>query len=404
VTLSGTGIVDGTQPLLNEYPWFALMQGSYICGGALVTPEYVLTAAHCMYNGFESNGGYKIGAYDGTTNNNGGQAFEAILNAAVYIHPEYISSTFDNDFALVKLRNRVESTVPVIMDIGLESISDAYDSDKPVWPIGFGTTSSGGNLSNKLLHVEVGYKTNEDCNAAYRGQITDNMMCASDPGQDACQGDSGGPLYDKEDAKLVGIVSWGRGCARPGYPGVYARISSQKSWIQQTICTDHSEPKPGFCSTLPPTSSQTLPPTTSPTSSPQTLPPTTSPTSSPQTLPPTTSSTSSPQTLPPTSDECQDGVGTYNLNRVKKRNCRWTSRRPEKRCKKVNAADYCKVTCLDPVEPACTPFDTEGEFAQGKRQKDCDWVAEWPVKRCKKNASRSNCPVTCNGYSYDFQE
>ncbi len=67
-----------------------------------------------------------------------------------------------------------------------------------------------------------------DCLEAYYGtRIDSSMMCASDPGQDACQGDSGGPLYDKENDLLVGVVSWGFGCASPQFPGVYARIADQ---------------------------------------------------------------------------------------------------------------------------------------------------------------------------------
>jgi trypsin len=59
------------------------------------------------------------------------------------------------------------------------------------------------------------------------GEITNNMMCARDTDKDSCQGDSGGPLYDSENNVLVGVVSFGIGCADSNYPGVYARVSSQ---------------------------------------------------------------------------------------------------------------------------------------------------------------------------------
>merc|ERR1711937_399572 len=101
------------------------------------------------------------------------------------------------------------------------------------------------------------------------GEITDAMMCAgdtSDGGEDACQGDSGGPLYDKNADTLVGVTSWGIGCALEDYPGVYSRISDQwESWIKPTICDNHSSPKPDFCSSDPTPPSPTPPSPTPPT-------------------------------------------------------------------------------------------------------------------------------------------
>ena len=94
--------------------------------------------------------------------------------------------------------------------------------------LGFGTTETG-NVSSKLLHVNVNYVKQSTCNsnASYGGSINDSMMCASDTNQDSCQGDSGGPLFDSDNNALVGVTSWGYGCADADYPGVYARISDQ---------------------------------------------------------------------------------------------------------------------------------------------------------------------------------
>jgi trypsin len=92
---------------------------------------------------------------------------------------------------------------------------------------GFGATSEGGPVSSRLKHVELAFVPRSTCNSNYSGGVTANMMCAADPGQDACQGDSGGPLYDNDNDVLIGIVSWGQGCARNGYPGVYAQVSSK---------------------------------------------------------------------------------------------------------------------------------------------------------------------------------
>ncbi len=117
--------------------------------------------------------------------------------------------------------------------------------------IGFGNTNpnSGGYYPDNLYHVELAYVSQATCNSNYGGGILSSMMCASDPGQDSCQGDSGGPLYDANTnvKTLVGVVSWGNGCAQTGYPGVYSRIANQWTWIKTTICADHSSPKPDFC-------------------------------------------------------------------------------------------------------------------------------------------------------------
>jgi len=90
------------------------------------------------------------------------------------------------------------------------------------------------------------------------------MMCAADTNQDSCQGDSGGPLYDSENDALVGVVSWGYGCALASYPGVYARVSNQFSWIREEICKPgaHNNPRPDFCDPSGPTISPTAPPPT----------------------------------------------------------------------------------------------------------------------------------------------
>lgn len=136
-----------------------------------------------------------------------------------------------------------------------KNISLGYENQpfkENLWPIGFGRLSTGGLFSTDLLHVNVEYVKQDECGRRYgNGSITSNMMCAVDTGQDSCQGDSGGPLYDSDSETLVGIVSWGYDCADPQFPGVYSRISSQISWIEKTICAEHSSPKPDFCDSDP---------------------------------------------------------------------------------------------------------------------------------------------------------
>merc|ERR1712045_372296 len=88
-------------------------------------------------------------------------------------------------------------------------------------------------------------------------------------GEDACQGDSGGPLFDRQSNTLVGVTSWGEGCALKTHPGVYARIGDQwEAWIKPTICKNHSSPKPKFCSSSPTPPSPTPPSPTPPSPTP----------------------------------------------------------------------------------------------------------------------------------------
>jgi trypsin len=182
----------------------------------------------------------------------------------VFKHPYYKSATSDRDFALVKLESA--STIkPVAMDHG--TLSPKYPEGKSLWTIGFGDIDETGfqEFPNKLQHTEVFYTKNYSCNQKYGGKrIKFSMMCAAASGRDSCQGDSGGPLYDKVNDVLVGIVSWGYGCAKEGYPGVYSRIAKQWDWIETTICNNHTpSTAPNFCKRVP-----TAPPTASPTALP----------------------------------------------------------------------------------------------------------------------------------------
>ena len=217
----------------------------------LVSPEWVLTAAHCLEDVLTTH--YQIGAVC-QNSSNCGESSETIKVAERISHPSYDKNTYDNDFALVKLAERA-STTPVDMD--LDGTANSYNSNAKLWVIGFGDTDPGEaqELPTQMRHVEVSYVSQATCNANYAAlqwaSITNNMMCAADPGEDSCQGDSGGPLYDAVNNLLVrihifvfidlnllyekqltysiinskvGVVSWGYGCAETGYPGKDSRI------------------------------------------------------------------------------------------------------------------------------------------------------------------------------------
>ena len=112
-----------------------------------------------------------------------------------------------------------------------------YDNVKAL-VTGWGRLKSGGQLPNILQEVNVTTMTNQQCRRKKysHSEITDYMICAGDVGRDSCQGDSGGPLsvLGQDDRySQIGIVSWGEGCAKPGYPGVYTRLTSLLDWVNE---------------------------------------------------------------------------------------------------------------------------------------------------------------------------
>ena len=126
-------------------------------------------------------------------------------------------------------------TCLVVQPICLGEPGDDYEGVTAL-VTGWGKLNSSGPQSDILQEVNVTTISNQECRASYgHHRITDNMICAQAAGRDSCQGDSGGPLAvlgQDGSYRQIGVVSWGRGCARPGYPGVYTRLSSLLGWIE----------------------------------------------------------------------------------------------------------------------------------------------------------------------------
>merc|ERR1711963_861782 len=137
------------------------------------------------------------------------------------------------------------------------SYLDVSSTEESCYTSGWGTLSSGGSSTDTLQYVQVPAITNDQCNNAYGGSITDAMICAGYPGvggKDACQGDSGGPFVCNDDGKAIiaGVVSWGNGCAEPNFPGVYARTTHVLDWIKSNVESGDG-PTAGPTTAAPPT-------------------------------------------------------------------------------------------------------------------------------------------------------
>ena len=200
--------------------------GGHFCGGSLVREDWVVTAAHCVEGDSPNSIQVKIGLH----NVNGTTGSVTRNVSEIIIHPQYSSWSLDNDYALLRLSSPITNFEPI------QLITDTAHDEEPIMStvMGWGATQSGGWSSSLLLEVDV--PIDNSCGNYSNSSITNNMVCAGDSngGEDSCQGDSGGPLImtnDDGEYELIGIVSWGYGCAEAGYPGVYSRIYPKLDWF-----------------------------------------------------------------------------------------------------------------------------------------------------------------------------
>ncbi|KAJ6649947.1 Trypsin 3A1 [Pseudolycoriella hygida] len=223
-------IVGGDAVSINSFPWTLTLRrlGSHRCGASLIRPNRALCAAHCTVgiagNGFELRAG-------STQHASGGQLQQT---TTVLNHPSYNAQTLNNDISIVRVGANFNTGAAVAV-VPLHGAGAGLAAGVTVTVAGWGATCEGCAGSAGLRAVSKPVVANAQCNTNYGGGITAQMLCAgfAAGGRDACQGDSGGPLTS--GTTLVGVVSWGRGCARPNLPGVYARVASFRTWIDSNV-------------------------------------------------------------------------------------------------------------------------------------------------------------------------
>jgi transmembrane serine protease 9 len=209
-------------------------QGAF-CGGSLIAPNTVATAAHCCAGFSASSVEVLVGWHD-LNNENEGTRFDV---TSISMYENYNSRTLDGDVCYLTLRGEVSSRIASTIKLDTGSLNKA---NQVLTVAGWGNTSpTSSQFPSRAQEVDVPYVSNQVCNSrqAYNGEITDGMLCAgyAAGGKDACQGDSGGPIFYDNGVEqvLVGIVSWGYGCAQPNAYGVYARVSSYLNFLERGV-------------------------------------------------------------------------------------------------------------------------------------------------------------------------
>ncbi|XP_031416643.1 serine protease 27-like [Clupea harengus] len=248
---SRSSIVGGEDAARGSWPWMVYLYitdgtHSFPCGGSLINSQWVLTAGHCIFNpplvspdadrSYVRVGELKLRRPTGVS----------FSIRRFLLHPDYrlTTDTVFNDIALVQLQEAVPFS-DTVAPVGLPSPRDVFSANAECWVTGWGLVTENRKLGGDqtLQQLKLPLVDGATCRRIYPNS-NHNMLCAGylQGGKDACTGDSGGPLVCKSFGQFVqvGVVSFGHGCARRDYAGVYTRVNSYATFIKDAIRTHGS--------------------------------------------------------------------------------------------------------------------------------------------------------------------